>query len=211
MIRFNELRFTPDNKQLIIDASIDMSEWYKDVSIASVVVDNQDTFILEGPSNNPIYIKDFEVEAEEKDVYTFEGQVHNENEATVHTEIMPSRVSHIRLALSEQDCNNINFKDSMLFIYVITSGEPTSPYEEKTQIMGTLINLEYVYKQALLNLRQVENDCCIPKNFIDFMLRYKALELCVQTGNYVQAIKYWKKFFINKKVTFNRCCYGGNN
>ena len=54
-------------------------------------------------------------------------------------------------------------------------------------------------------IRGIECDCSIPKNFIDFILRLKALELCIKTGNYTKAIKYWNRLNINPS---NECCYG---
>ena len=61
-------------------------------------------------------------------------------------------------------------------------------------------------------VKQIENNCEIPKEFIDLSLRIKALELCIRTGNYPQAIKYWNKYFKNKIGTITRVtncsCYG---
>ena len=64
----------------------------------------------------------------------------------------------------------------------------------------------------LCYIRQIENECEIPKNFIDSILKYKALELSVRTGNYPLAIKYWNKYFSNSNPnisTIKTCnCYG---
>ena len=45
------------------------------------------------------------------------------------------------------------------------------------------------------------------------ILRLKALELCVRTGNYTKAISYWKKFFLGKTQvsTYNCGCNGKIN
>ena len=61
-------------------------------------------------------------------------------------------------------------------------------------------------------VKEIEtNSCNIPKEFIDEILRYKALKLSLITGNYVQAVKYWKKFFSNitlyKLVSKCPCSY----
>ena len=43
------------------------------------------------------------------------------------------------------------------------------------------------------------------------ILKLKAIELCVRTGNYSQAIKYWNKFFKKntcKPSTPRGGCYG---
>ena len=40
MIHFNELRYSRDNKYLVIDAAIDSQDYYDNVVIDSVIVDN---------------------------------------------------------------------------------------------------------------------------------------------------------------------------
>ena len=56
MIIFNNISISQDDKYLIIDAEIEDNVYYKDMYIDSVVIDNQDTYIQNGPSNNPIYV-----------------------------------------------------------------------------------------------------------------------------------------------------------
>ena len=52
----------------------------------------------------------------------------------------------------------------------------------------------------------------INKNFIDYILRFKAFELSLKTGNYTLAIEYWEKFLKNKTSSISKpkgCgCYG---
>lgn len=51
--------------------------------------------------------------------------------------------------------------------------------------------------------------CCPPKVFIDCILRFKAFELSIEAGNYLQAIQFWNKFFRNKELKnlfSNGCC-----
>ena len=55
MVHFNDLRFSKDSKYLIIDAAIDSQNFYEDVLLDSIIIDNQDTFVSNGPSSNPIY------------------------------------------------------------------------------------------------------------------------------------------------------------
>ena len=50
MLRFNELRVTPDNKYLIIEASIDPDPRFKDARIMKIEIDTEDTFRTTGPS-----------------------------------------------------------------------------------------------------------------------------------------------------------------
>ena len=45
MVQFNELRITPDNKELIIDVSVKDLDIYTNVYLDYIMIDNQDTFI----------------------------------------------------------------------------------------------------------------------------------------------------------------------
>ena len=61
-------------------------------------------------------------------------------------------------------------------------------------------------------LKELSNSCGIPKGFIDFILRIKALDMSIETCNYIEAIKYWK--MLNKmstRTSTNNCGCHGNN
>ena len=55
MIIFNRVKISQDDRYITIDAEIDNSDYYKDMYIDSVIIDNQDTYTANGPSSNPIY------------------------------------------------------------------------------------------------------------------------------------------------------------
>ena len=59
MIQFNTLKITQDGKSLIINASVKDLDYYKDILIGSIIIDNQDTYSANGPSSNPIYKRSF--------------------------------------------------------------------------------------------------------------------------------------------------------
>ena len=54
MIRFNELRITPDRKHLIIDVQVKELDYYQDVFLDTIIIDTQKTFISTGPSSRPL-------------------------------------------------------------------------------------------------------------------------------------------------------------
>lgn len=183
MIHFNELRITPDEDLLIIDASIDKQAYFQNVLIDKILIDTQDTYSPNGPSNTPLY--------------SYDAQ----------------QAKDVRLELNIQDLK-VSPSDTMFFVYIVATGVPledTPSSLNKNIIMGTVISLKSIYKKALGYIKQVECSCEIPKNFIDLILRFKAIELCVRTGNYPQAIKYWKKFFMKGSCSLidsNCNCYG---
>lgn len=201
MIHFNELRITSDGKYLIIDASVDSQDFYNDVLLDSVVIDTQDTYILNGPGSNPVYT--YTVGDDYDLTYSIPGQcncnpVLEEEDRSYCLTYGSYEKKNVRLVLQAGDMNLGTLNDTMFFVYVIATGEPSADAPESTvspQIMGTVTNL-YPYCQSMMkSVKELVNECRIPKNFIDFSLRLKALELCIRTGNYPQAIVYWNKFF----------------
>lgn len=216
MIRFNELRISSDGKYLIIDASVDSQDFYNDILLDSVVIDTQDTYILNGPSSNPVYT--YTVGDNYDLTYSIPEQCNcnpilEEEDQSYCFTYGSYEKKNVRLVLQAGDMNLSTLNDTMFFVYVITTGEPSADAPESTvspQIMGTVTNLYPYYQSMMKSVKELINECKIPKNFIDFSLRLKALELCIRTGNYPQAIVYWNKFFkgkMSKPVVTNCSCY----
>lgn len=187
MVQFNELKIVQNNKCFIIDVSIKPLTIYSDVYIDSIVIDTQDTYVENGPSNNPIY------------------------KYTVDKDTNSKEAKHTRLILSDKD---IDLSNNLLFVYVIATGTPapSTPcgMDNSISIMP-IFNTNIIYQQSMKYIRSIESNCDIPKQFIDYILRIKALELALNTGNYLLAIKYWNKFFKNifTQESINTCnCYG---
>ena len=164
MIQFNTLKITQDGKNLIINASVKNLEYYTNVLIGSIVIDNQDTYSASGPSSNPIYRHSFAG----KDLVT------NEN-------IEGLKNINIIVSAKELLDNNGDLNDDI-------------------NTLGVALNLRPIYNNGINYIKQVESTCEIPKDFIEFILRYKALDLALKTENYIQANKYWNKFFKNNNV-----------
>lgn len=190
MIKFQELKVTKDGKHLIIDAVVKSLQYYKDIYIDAIIIDTQDTFISNGPSSNPIYY--------------YEIPKSNNPEIVGQKEV--------RLELDYMDLG-VDINKTLFFVYIIAKGTPaanTPCNMDNATTLGVTANLYNYYNYMLQSMKEIENDCVIPKNFIDSILRFKALELSIKTGHYPQAIKYWNKFFINleNKVTNICSCHG---
>ena len=72
--------------------------------------------------------------------------------------------------------------------------------------MGVVYNLHNIFQSFMPYIREVEKDCNLPKGFINYILRFKALELAFATGNYTLAIKYWNRFFKDKLIAQPSTC-----
>lgn len=221
MIQFNELRISPNNDYIIIDVSIEDSEYYQNILLDSIHIDTQDTYVENGPSANPIF--SYQIPEDYNSIYTIPD---NEGNEPVQEE--PSEEEHIenfiytidnyskkrvRLLLKSKNLET-SIADKMFFVYVKTTGEYSedTPAEfRNTPTMGTIVNLYPIYRQAMAFTKEIGNNCTVPKHFIDYIIKVKALDLSIKTGNYTEAIRYWNKLFknIRYKTTEDNCgCYG---
>lgn len=183
MVQFNELRITPDGKRLIIDASVKDLQYYNDVYIDAIIIDTQDTYVANGPSTEPIF--------------SYETAQEGDGEKRVRLEL-------------DSTALGVSLCDTLFFVYVVTKGAPSADTPcgmDNQTTMGVVANLYPFYRTMVNYMKEVEDECEIPKNFIDVLLRFKALELSIRTGHYAQAIKYWNKFFKGvKSKTINTGC-----
>ena len=208
MVQFNELRITPDGKNLIIDVSIDDLKYYSNVFIDSVIIDNEETFSPSGPSSNPIY----SYTVDESGEPVFSSLTDSPcNPILCDEDNTPCIVSNLgntknlRLVLNSLDfVNQQDLNTGLFFVYVNVRGIPSPDTPcglDNESTIGIVFNKVDLYRICMGYFRELESTCNIPKGFIDFILRMKGLELSIKTGNYIQAIKYWNKFFKGKSVT----------
>ena len=218
MLIFNELRITPDQKYLIIDVSVDNQKYYKNIQIDSIIIDTQDTYIDSGPSNNPIFTYNLtEENSNITQVYTDNyTPVLDEDTSYCYVESEEKQNKSIRLILNYQDLN-VSLQDNMFFVYAIATGTPSADTPcgmDNSIVKGTIINLYPIYCKTIQYLKELDDSCVVPKNFMDMIIKLKALELSIKTGNSFQAIEYWNKYFktlINNNSTFKSKYCGCNN
>lgn len=186
MIQFNTLKITQDGKNLVINASVKNLSYYTNVLIGSITIDNQDTFSASGPSNNPIYKHSFAG----KDLITGE-------------EIAGLKTISITISAKEFLDNDGDLNNDILYVYLTAVGSPSADTPcgmDNINTLGVALNLRPIYNSGMAYIKQVEKSCEIPKGFINFILEYRALDLALKTENYVQANKYWNKFFKSNDI-----------
>ena len=185
IINFTELRV--QNGQLIIAAEVGSESYYNNVHIDSIIIDTQDTFTGDDKPSS-------------KKIYTYpvsEGQ------------------KSCRISLSSQDLTNVDIDNTLFFVFVKTTGTPdpsTTPCGgDKTYTLGVTFSLCPIYNRAMEFIKGIENSCEIPKAFIDMILRLKAVQYSIDSGHFIQAIKYYKRFFkgITATGSSSNCgCHG---
>lgn len=167
-----------DDGKVIIEAAIEDYSQYKDVYIQSISIDTENTYTdNDCVSSNAVFTQ------------TYENK------------------KRVRLCLSVKDFTGIDSLDNhIFFVYVQATGTPKLSLDspcgcDKDCIVGVAINLQPLYNLCMGYMKELESDCDIPRGFIDSILRLKALELSLDTGNFPMAIKYWKTLFKNKSGT----------
>lgn len=211
MIVLNECRIDPEGKCLIIDASVENLDYFKDVGIAHIIIDTQETFVDSGPSNKAIFHHTFEEEP-----YTV-GTIEDCSPVKSGTSckcdnIITSqkhRNKHVKLTIKEKELG-VSLNDNIFFVYIVSNGIPSSCTPcgmDKSYTMGIAVNMRPIYNMAMSYIKELDSNCTIPKGFIDMILRLKAFWLSLKTGNYITAFKYWDKLFKNKvNIPINKRC-----
>lgn len=211
MIVFNECRIDKEGKNLIIDASIEDLEYFNDMSINALIIDTEDTFIDKGPSNNCIYNKRFKIPSDNSTILDLADSA---NITILGNKISNNKLKNIRISLTAKDLNLDNLSNNIFFVYLEAIGipDPSTPCGLDNKIsMAVALDFRPIYNMSIKHINELDSKCNIPKGFIDIILRIKALELALKTGNYQIAIKQWNKLFKNKGIvpTIKNCnCYG---
>lgn len=162
MIVINQCRIDDEGKYLILDAEVDNLSYFKDVYIESVIIDTQETYSPGGPQNEPTQSFD--------------------------------KVKKISLRIPSKELNGINLDTDILFVYIRATGVPTINCPcgmDNEYTMSIAVNLRPAYNKAMSYIRELSSNCSIPRGFIDMILKLKAFELSLKTGNYQEAFKQW--------------------
>lgn len=209
MIHYNNLYITEDSKYLVIDVAIDEDSTYDDVYLDRIAIDTQDTYITNGPSNNA---KIFHIGGD-----NIEGPSINSIEEVKNSGKDIKKVKHTKLTLSAKDLG-VNLNKDMLFIYSTASGfipedKPDAIKYITNTILNVVVNTYEVYKSIIPLIKEIGELCKDPISFIDRELQIKAVEYSIKNSNYLLAIKYWKKYFMDNTITSssNKCNCNGNS
>lgn len=184
MIKFTDLRVNKGH--LIITAEVrEIEDYYDNVYISQIKIDSQDTFNSSGPSSRLIY---------ESETFTAAKKV------------------TLDLVASDFD-GNIDIDKTMFFVYAVASGTPASDTPcgfDETPSVGVTFSLCPIYNETMQYVKEVENTCVLPKDFINMILQFKAIQYSINSGHFTQAIKYYNKFYKTLSVsTTNSCgCHG---
>ena len=201
MVVFDQLKLSNDGSKLYINAHVSNASYFKDVYIDSIFIISSDK-VSNTHSTNP---KDLSIYN-----YTFEGE---------NKEISLSLSASNFMRAYEKDYDKIKFtgrdmKTTLFFVYIKCKGTVASDapcgFDEMTTL-GVTFYERPLFQQVLNYSKQVADSCCVPQEFVNFILLWNAYKASLQTGHYIAAIKYWKALFNETDVstTVKGCnCHG---
>lgn len=172
MIKFTELRVHKGH--LIITAEVRQTkDYYDDVYIKQIKIDTQDTFSSSGPSDHLVY----------------------------ESEIFADHPRYVTLDLGPQDFNTeLDMNRTMFFVYAVSGGYPAPDtpcgFDDEVSV-GVTFSLCPIYNETMQYVKQVESSCELPRDFINMILQFKAIEYSINSGHFTQAIKFYNKFYKN--------------
>lgn len=115
----------------------------------------------------------------------------------------------VRFKLSYKDLGLKDLNDNIFFVYIIAAGVPaagTPCTMDKEYVMGAAFNLRPIYNAGMGFIKELRRRCDVPRGFIDFILRLKALEVALKTGNYTAAFDIWRRYFKDRTVVSSTDC-----
>lgn len=171
-IQFNQLQFTPDGKELIINASVKAEECLSDVYIDEIIIENidkidtLDDFSI--PSNNPVYRKQILSKEEEEKNKTREELISDLKNKYEDSSEVPESIRGEDDKLDESKLNDL--LDNDIEELATEAGiELTKMVHKDTKETGTLIITEqdFNYQIDNENSEVIENDdkCKCKKHF----------------------------------------------
>lgn len=167
MITFDELRITADGDSLVVNASIAPYDYYDNVYISAIYVDTDKTFSATGtPSSEAVLLYE-----------------NTDSDTTI---------KNVTLSAEPKQFDLSTFNGRILYVYGVASGVPSSDTPctmDNEYSIGIAVNWYTFYQNGMKYLRSTLDGCgCSPDDaFIDWILRFKAFELALRTGNYAVA------------------------
>lgn len=196
MVVFSELRVTNDGGKLIIDTFIENTPGDENQKIDQIWLDNRAPVYVNGcphPTDNAVLVASIDDEVYKEDIEKYQASIIDESLRKGYlTEVTYGRYS------------SISINSDMLHVYVITSGGESKECE-CTPTIGTVVNIYPYYQLSLYYMREMGESCVPPREFIDFLLKLKSVEIAIKVGNYDLAHQMWENLRRIKEFPTRSC------
>ena len=172
MIQINDTYISVNGDRLIIDAETDDLE----TIISHIYIDTQDSYLTTGPSDDRVY--DHEVVIDDA-----------KDECNSTTD--DDKVRKLRIEIPQENiCASL--RNNFFIIYLEDGNEEI--------VLSTAMWMRPLFNNFLHWIREINNECELPKNYIYLFLQYQAFITSVRTCNIMEAIKIYNKYFHGLKA-----------
>lgn len=212
MIIFDQLRIADDGKRMYINAHVNKADYFDAVHIESITVITADKVLetaIGSPSEDFIYKQDFPSDTRELNLVLDKGVL---DAAVINTndgEAINNNEGYAKI-----DFGKNNFSGDLFFVYITCNADSLSGCVpcglDELVTLGVTFDENLLFQKAMGYYKKLSDDCEVPMDFVDFILRWNAFKAAVETEHYVAAIDYYKLLFDGRdKFTFKGCgCHG---
>lgn len=181
MIQFTELKIHPeDGGYITLKASIQNESYFDNIVMDSVVIDNQETYNSDGPSDNPVYSITFSDDRRSIDIIIRNNEILG------------------------------NLLSDLFFVYIKVRGTFASNTPCGLDKVWAMCPILYPYPLYcnMLKLLKLEEatPCTSNRAFLDYFMKFKALQFALYTQNGLRAIEYFKLLKGNVNIVHNNPC-----
>ena len=192
MIIFDQLRVSDSGRMLYIDVHVNKASNFDNIFIDRVVIQTSEQVSETDPlTPGSEYIYSLDVSGDVR-------ELHMALNAAYDFEMAYNTLS-----------------DKLLFVYIICRGAVgacTPCRLDEMTTLGVTFDTTLLYQAVMQYTRELNEDCEIPKGFIDLIMLWNGFKAAVETEHYIPAIDFWKKMFRSSDGvirTFKGCgCHG---
>lgn len=178
----DQLRISDNGRKMYINVHVNKAEPFNGVYLESITILTADKVSETNPGSpteDYIYKKTFETGTE-----------------SAALELIPSR-----------DFNELYTRpvmgNTLFFVYITTNWDnrdgsrncciPCRLDEQVT--VGVTFDEKLLHQRVMDYTRELIQDCVVPRDFIDFILRWNAFKSSVETEHWIQALNFYKLLF----------------
>ena len=204
MVLFDQLRISDDGTKMYINIHVNEADEFDDVYLYEMYICTADgvneTAFCDPEQYEPIY-------------YWKNGG----KEGPVDTALKDAAFVLIPDRDFEPSYSGHTMGNNLFFVFVKCGGtpDPCVPCRlDEEWTLGVTFDVNLLYQKVMQYTRELNDDCEIPKGFIDMILQWNGFKAAVDTEHYQVAIDFWKKMFFGGShgMTTNRtkpCGCGG--
>ena len=195
MVIIDQFRISDDGSMMIVDAHVSSESYYLNMYISKVMILTADQM---PPSGSPSSI----------DKYVFQ-----------RTYSLADKYKQISLRLTPAGDFNENFtkanlSSDLFYLVIWIDGTPAecAPCGSDEPVIAATFDYMNLYNRVMNYTRELNQDCEIPRDFINFILNYEAFKIAVETDHVGRATDFYNQMFgtmsVNTSVTKGCGCYG---